>query len=496
MTDTPQQPPHDLTAEKGVLGSMLYGAAIIEEMRAQLTDEAFYYPAHKILFGAICGLQASGVPVDIITLGAALGDSGMLEMVGGDVAITALFTFVPAPTNVGHYAAIVREKWTLRRLIEACALTVKRAHENQEDPAGLLAEHQSDVIEIGQLTSATETLRHVSEFVDPAVEEIKATYYNRGKPIGLTSGLPDLDRMIGGFQAPLTYYIAGRPAMGKSSMIEIGEHLAIENAAAGINVAVFSVEMTGKQLVKRALCRRAEINLQRLRDGFLSKETLPKLAEQAEVVRGGNLWIDETSDLSIFKFRARARHAVMKRKCRLIIIDYIQRMHSTSKRAQGNREQEINEIAQGISATAKELGIPIIVLAQLNRENEKRPDKTPQLSDLRESGSIEQEARCVLLLHRPVYYALTEAQKIREARKLKIFKMERSTRDGEWHPIIDPATQEPVPDLDAFEEYAVMVVAKQNDGPTGEIRLRFVKEYARFESVTDKLYSNNPEERQ
>lgn len=503
---TPAQlPPHNMEAEQGVLGSMLYGPAVVEEMRAQLSDEAFFHPAHAMIFGAICGLQQSGVAVDVITLTNALRDAGMLEQLAGEIHgesesgalfVTRLFTVVPNPANVGFYATIVREKWMLRRLIAANTESLRRCYEEQDDPSGLLAEHQANVIEIGQLTSTTEALRHVSEFVPAAVEEIKATYYNRGKPIGLESGIADLDRMTGGFQAPLTYYIAGRPAMGKSSMLEIGEHLAIENAARGINVAVFSVEMTGRQLVKRALCRRAEINLQRLRDGFLAKETIPKLEAQAEVVKAGNLWIDETSDLSIFKFRARARHAVMKRKCKLLMIDYVQRMHSTSKRAQGNREQEINEIAQGISATAKELGVPIIVLAQLNRQNELRGDKRPQLSDLRESGSIEQEARCVLLLHRPVYYTLTEAQKRTEAKKCKCFVMDLSTTDGEEHPRMDDETGEPIVDLDAFEQYAELIVAKQNEGPVGTIRLRFIKEFARFEGVTEKLFSNNPEERQ
>lgn len=497
--------PHSVEAEQGVLGSMIIGGReTIEECSARLELSYFYVPAHQTIFGLLLAAHASGIPTDLITFTQALRDDqphgsavgSSLDAVGGASYVTSLFTVVPTAANVIYYAEILREKYVLRQMIATFTEGVRRAYEEQDEVNALLEEMTTKTIDIGQMANwRDEFLKPARDFVDGAVAEIKATYYNRGKPIGLTSGLPDLDRMIGGFQAPLPYCIAGRPAMGKSALIEIGEHLAIENAAQGINVAVFSVEMTGRQLIKRALCRRAEINLQRLRDGFLAKDTLPKLEKAAEIVRAGNLWIDETSSLSIAKFRARARHAVLKRKCQLIIIDYLQRMSSTSKRAQGNREQEINEIAEGIAATAKELNIPIIVLAQLNRESEKRPDKTPQLSDLRESGSIEEKFRVVLLLHRPVYYTLTEAAKIREARKLKIFKMERSRTDGEWHPILDE-NQEPTVDLEAFEEFAVMNVAKQNDGPTGEIRLRFVKEFARFESVTTKLFSNNPEERQ
>lgn len=503
-TNVHRMMPHDVEAEQGILGSMMIGGgAIIEEMRALLSEDAFYIPAHQIVFGGICGLQASGAPTDLITLTNALRDADMLEIVGGAAFVTSLFSFVPTAANVTYYAEIVREKWMLRKLITINTETTRRCFEEQEDPAGLLAEHQSNVIEIGQLTSTTETLRHCRDFVQPAVDEIKAIYYGRGKPIGLETGWPDLDRMTGGFQPPLTYYIAGRPAMGKSSTMEgIAEHLAIEQVEKGINVAVFSIEMTGRQLMKRTLCSRSDINLQRMRDGLLDKSAIPRIESEAEIVKKGNLWIDDTSDLSIFKFRARARHAVMKRKCQLIIIDYIQRMHSTSKRSQGNREQEINEIAQGISATAKELNIPIVVLAQLNRQNEYRGDKRPQLSDLRESGSIEQEARCVMLLHRPVYYCLTDGAKRAEARKLKIFHFEIEQNgqpvrnaQGEMVPVTDEEG-EPLVDLAAFEQYAELIVAKQNEGPVGTVHLRFVKEYARFESVTTKLFSNNPEERQ
>lgn len=469
-----QELPHALGAEEGVLGSMMIGgAALIEECRAKLPDqEAFYHPAHRVIYGYLLAAQASGMAVDLITFTQALQDANELQQVGGAAYLTHLFAVVPTPINIGFYLGIVREKWILRTIIDRCTETTRRAYEEQDDVDGLLNDHVGNVIEIGQLASPTESVRHISEFVPAAVQEIEATYYSRGKTIGLPSGFVDLDRMTGGFQAPLTYYFAGRPAMGKSSvMVEVAEHIAIANAENGVNVGIFSIEMTGRQLAKRMICSRGEINLQRLRDGFLTKDTLPRMKAAAETVAAGHIWIDEKSNLSIFEFRARARRAVTKMKCRVLIIDYIQRMHSTSRRAQGNREQEMNEIAQGISATAKDLNIPIIVLAQLNRKNEERGDKVPALSDLRESGSMEQEARFVGLLHRPVYYAPNDVKKAAMAER-----HEMSVED--------------------FEQHAELIVAKQNEGPVGTINLRFVKEYARFENVTEKLYSNNPDQRQ
>jgi replicative DNA helicase len=495
-----QQLPQDLQAEEGVLGAMINGgAAVIEEVRALLTADSFYHPFHNIIFTGIVNLQTSGSPADLITLTSEMRDCGWMDQFGGEAQgitfITHLIT-VGERTMVLHYARIVREKEMLRRMIADCNATVRRCYEEQDDAMGVLHDLQSNVIEIGQLSSTADALKHIAEFVPGAVQEIEATYHNRGNPVGLASGFVDLDRMTGGFQAPLTYYIGGRPAMGKSSvLVEVADYLGIPAIASKDRIGIFSVEMTGRQLAKRILCNRAEINLQRLRDGFLAKDTMPKLKAEAERVAAGNIWIDDTGGLSIFEFRARARRGVMKHGWKLILIDYLQRMRSTSKRAQGSRELEINEIAQGISETAKELNVPIIVLVQLNRENEKRTDKTPQLSDLRESGSIEQEARFVGLLHRPVYYALSEAAKLNAARKLRIFETAVDPVTSEETPKIGN-DGEPIVDLEAFEQYAELHVVKQNEGPVGTIRLRFIKEFARLEGVTEKLFSNRDDERQ
>jgi replicative DNA helicase len=481
--------PHSVEAEQGVLGSMLISPNCVPEAEDRLMPEAFYVPAHQTVFNYLVAAHGS-VGIDLITFTQHLKDGGVLEEVGGVGFVTGLFTFVPTAANIGYYIEIVREKWVLRQIIADCTETARQCYEEQDEVDKLLSDHLGRAIQIGQNTSTVETLKHLKDFVPGAVKEIEDTFHNRGKPIGLASGFHDFDRMTSGFQAPLTYYFAARPAMGKSSvMTDISDNIAVTNAADGISVGIFSTEMTGHQLARRMLCARAELSIQRVRDGFMAKKEtwFPELQAEAQRLIESHIWIEDRGSLSIHDFRLIARRMVVKRGVKLILIDYIQRMHSTSRRAQGNREQEMNEIAQGISATAKELNVPIVVLAQLNRNTEERPDKRPALSDLRESGSMEQEARVVVLLYRPSYYA-------GESEKLKR-KMARDC--GIEIPEDEDETGNPAAGWrDEFDRYAEFIVAKQNDGATGTIKMRFVKEFARFDNVTRKLFSNNPRERQ
>lgn len=480
------QPPHNPEAEYGVIGSMIAGGpALIEEMRAKLSPEAFYLPQAVTLFGAISGLQLSGIPVDIITLSNALrDDDDQLERLGGTIDrealngaafISRLFTSLPSPAAVTHYAGIVREKWMLRQMIETCDTTVRRCYEDQDEADGVLNDLQSNVIEIGQLLKWNESLQPIGSVVPEVVEQIELTYRNRGHPMGISSGFVDLDRMTGGWRNGTVNVIAARPAMGKTSLaLEFAEHAAIDAAARKVTVAVFSVEMTTHELAEVMLCRRARIDLKKLRSGMFSKDQRASLDRQAETLINAQILIDDKAGLSIFEFRARARRAVVKHGARLIIIDYVQLMKSTTKRAQGNRELEISEIMQGIIDTAKEMKVPIIVLAQLNRETEKRSvDGVPQLSDLRESGSIEAGAHFVGLLYRPSYYAKSEERLRQMADK----------RDMS---------------VDEFKKLAELIIAKQRRGPVGTVPLRFVKEYAHFESEDPDrpLYSNRDDQRQ
>lgn len=482
-----QQQPHDAAAEYGVIGSMIAGgAAVIEEMRALLSMEAFYLPACAMMFGAICNLQASGVPTDLITLTAELRNAEMLDTLRGEIDegqnpyegaafVTRLFNYTPTAVNVGFYADIVREKFMLRQMIAVCTTAARRCYEDQDEAAGVLDELQSEVIEIGQLTKSIESLKPIGDTVPEAIEQLEATYRNRGHPMGISSGFVDVDRMTGGWLPAKTYVIAARPAMGKTSLaLEFGEYAAIDAAEKNVPVAVFSLEMTTIELAEVILCRRAGIDLKKLRTGFFSQEQRAALKRQAAAVAASKIFIDDKAGLSIFEYRARARRAVMKHGCRLIIIDYVQLMKSTSKRAQGNRELEISEIMQGIRTTAKELKVPTIVLAQLNRDAEKRSvDGVPQLSDLRESGSIEQEADLVGLLYRPSYYAKSDERMYQMATKRQM-------------------------DVQDFKQLAELIIAKQRRGPVGTVPLRFVKELAHFvsEDPDRPLYSNRDDQRQ
>jgi replicative DNA helicase len=467
--------PNSNEAEMGVIGSMMLGGyPVIEELQSRLTADAFYNPIHSELFTLLVILYTKGVAVDLITVTAALGQGDLLERMGGAGYITSLFTFVPTSANVQYYADIVRDKYVLRQIIQKCTEGVRRAYDEAEDASTLADEVQGNIVELGQFSRNVESLVHIAAAIPEVVAGIETTFRNRGKPIGLPTGFPDLDRMTGGLQGGRTYYFGARPAMGKSSLgTELAEHVAIDNADRQVPVAIFSVEMTTHELTEVMLCRRAQVNLLRLRDGFFSKEQHDELKAEAERMKSAPIYIDDKADLSIFEFKARARRAVVKFKARLIIVDFIQRLKSTSKRAQGNREQEISEIALGISVTAKELNVPIIVLAQINRKSEDRTDKIPELADFRESGSLEQEAHFVGLLHRPDYYCKSEEKKKLMAEKYGLT----------------------VPE---FEEYTMLIVAKQRRGPVGTIRLKFIKQLAAFinENEHRALYSNREEDRQ
>ena len=474
MTTVPA-PPHSEEAELGVLSSMLLGGTeVIEDVRDTLQSDAFFIPRHQTLFNHICVVHAGGMPLDMITFTQGLRDQGRLEEIGGIGFVTEAFTYVPTAGNVDYYIDIVREKWLRRQMIARCTEGVRQAYDETNDAAVALEDVQSNVIEIGQLANTREALIPIAHAVPEVIESIEATYRRRGKPIGISSGFTDLDRMTGGFQKGRTYYVAARPAMGKSSLAtEFAEHVAIDNAEKKHAVAIFSVEMTTHELTEVILCRRSEINLVRLRDGFLSKEKRAELDKEAEILKQTSIYVDDKGDLSIFEFRARARRAVLKFKVKLIVIDYIQRMKATSKRAQFSRELEISEIAQGISTTAKELQVPIVVLAQLNRETEKRKDGRPELADLRESGSMEAEAHFVGLLYRPSYYCKTQK------------KLEETARNYDM-------------EVEDFQSYTELIIAKQRRGPVGTIRMKFVKEYAKFEGEDPDrpMFSNRPDQRQ
>jgi replicative DNA helicase len=385
-------------------------------------------------------------PIDFITLKQTLKDRGFLEEIGGAEFLNELYNFVPTAANAGYYVDIVREKYLLRRLILACDSLSRRCYDDQENVEPLLDDAERQIFEI--------TGDHVKIDVVPtkdlameAIEQIEKIYENRGSITGLPTGFVEFDKMTMGLHPAEMIVIAARPSMGKTALaMNIAEHVAID---AGKPVAVFSLEMSSQQLVQRLICSVARVNLQRTRDGFLSERDFPKLTTAASRLATAKLFIDDTPGLTITELRAKARRLASSHQIELVVIDYLQLLRSTSRRAQDNRQIEISEISAGIKSLAKELKIPIIVIAQLNRQPDTRAKEggRPRLSDLRESGSIEQDADVVGLLVRPDYY---------------------QTDDDDTKP------------SDTSE--ADLIIAKQRNGPTGDVALTFLKEFTRFEN--------------
>ncbi|MGZ5002876.1 MAG: replicative DNA helicase [Chthoniobacterales bacterium] len=443
--------PHSVEAEQGVLGSMLISPReIIAEVVEKITEEYFYIPAHQTTYTVLVELWNAGQGIDLITFTQVLRDRNVLDAVGGASFVTSLFTFVPTAANVTYYLEIVREKYILRQIIAAATESVRRAYEEQDEVHALLDEVEQKIFAVGEDRFKGQ-LPTMKEQVMGALESIEKLWEQRGGITGISTGFHELDRMTNGLHDGEMIVIAARPSMGKTALaMNIAEHVAINGK---LPVAVFSLEMSGQQLVQRLLCSRARVNLQKVREGFLPEHDFPKLTNAASKLAEAEIYIDDSAGLSILELRAKARRLKAQKNIQLIVIDYLQLLRSTTRRAQDNRQLEISEISAGIKGLAKELKIPVIVLAQLNRQPEARSGGKPRLSDLRESGSIEQDADLVGLLVRPEIYEEDE-----EA---------RAEKAGE----------------------AELIIAKQRNGPVGDIPLTFLKEFTRFE---DRARSSEP----
>jgi replicative DNA helicase len=384
-------------------------------------------------------------PIDFVSLKQALKDRNQLEEVGGPEYLSGLYDFVPTAANARYYIDIVRVKHVLRRLISTCNRLSTQCYDQQGEIEPLLDEAEKEIFAVTGEHVKTEVVP-IKEHVMAAIEQIEKLYENRGSVTGLPTGFVELDRMTSGLHAGEMIVIAARPAMGKTAFaMNVAEHVAMDIGKA---VAVFSLEMSSQQLVQRILCSRAKVDLQRVRNGFLSERDFPNLTAAASQVAAAKMFIDDTAGLTVTELRAKARRMKSKFDIQLIVVDYLQLLRSMSRRAQDNRQLEISEISAGIKALAKELELPIIVIAQLNRQPDTRTKEggRPRLSDLRESGSIEQDADLVGLLVRPEYYETDDEAK--------------QERAGE----------------------AELIIAKQRNGPTGDVPLTFLKQFTRFET--------------
>lgn len=448
--------PSSADAEKGVLSAVLQspedliGTAIIS-----LKPEAFYVPAHRILYELLIELDQAGQPCDPISLQEALIKRKLIDKVGGADAVIELFTGVGDAAHFEFWAEIINEKFLLREIISTCTNCIQEAYENEDSPDQLLDAVEQHILDIGDGMRDDKREMTMREHVMKAVEAIEDAYANKGKVQGLTTGLKDLDRMTNGMHAGEMIIIAARPSMGKTSLaMNIAEHVACDivngkdedgnDLPRGKAVAVFSLEMTTQDLVGRLLVSRAKADAQKIRSGMPDKRDFPKLIAAADELQRAKMFIDDTPGVSILELRAKARRLKQKHDIQLVVVDYLQLMKSNSKRGQDNRQLEIAEISAGLKALAKELSIPILVLAQLNRNPEGRGGGRPRVSDLRESGSIEQDADVVALLMRPERYADEED--------------EREELEGE----------------------ATLIIAKQRNGPTGDLPLTFIGNQMRF----------------
>jgi replicative DNA helicase len=441
-------PPHSLEAELGVLACIMLSPSeclgeCIEKLKANA--EVFYDLRHRTIYENMVEMYDSKQPIDTITLQQRLKDKQQLDGVGGLAFLSALPDAAPSAANLGYYLEIVREKYILRKMIQACTGVVARVYEHEGEVDGLLDEVERDILKISE-ERVEASANSIKELVRGAISTIEDYHQRQGALTGLGTGFIDLDKMTSGMHEGEMLVIAARPSMGKTSLaMNIAEAVAIDQKKP---VGVFSLEMTAESLVLRMLCSRARVNLRNIRDGFMAERDFPKLTSAAGKLANAPLFIDDTPGLSILQLRAKARRMWQQYGIKLFVIDYLQLLHSTARRAE-NRQQEIADISNGVKALAKELKVPVIVLSQLNREMEKDKDRRPRMSDLRESGAIEQDADLVGLLFKP------------------------SAKDDE----------ESNANVDAEATPVTLFIAKQRNGPTGDVHLTFLKPYTRFESA-------------
>src|SRR6476661_8767251 len=362
--DVHRTPPHSVEAEQGVLGSMLISPReTIAECVEKINEQYFYVPAHQTIYGVLVDLWNAGQAIDLITFTQVLRDRNLLES--------------------------VRDKYILREIIAAATESVRRAYEEQDEVSNLLDEVEQTIFAVGEDRFKGQMLSMKDQVME-AIESIEKLYERKGGITGISTGFVEFDRMTSGLHSSEMIVIAARPSMGKTALaMNIAEHVAINEKLA---VGVFSLEMSGQQLVQRLLCSRARVNLQKVRDGFLGERDFPSLTAAASKLAEARIFIDDSASLSILELRAKARRLKAQQDVQVLIVDYLQLLRSTSRRAQDNRQLEISEISAGLKGLAKELKIPVIVVAQLNRQPEQRSGGKPRLSDLRESGSIEQDA--------------------------------------------------------------------------------------------------------
>jgi len=436
-------PPQAVEIEEAVLGAMLIEKEALAKVLEVLDDTAFYKPAHQKIFKALIELFNRSEPVDLITLTEELRRQGELEHVGGEYYLSELTTKVSSAANVEYHAHIVLERALMRQLIQASSEVATRAFSETEDALGLLDEAEQKIFNISE-QRMKKSFVAMDTAVHQTMEMLHSIHGNHGGVTGVPSGFHKLDELTGGFQSSDFIIIAGRPSMGKTAFaLSIARNAALHGDKPTA-VGMFSLEMSTQQLVMRLMCAEARVDAHKVRTGRLPEDEWKKLSMSVGRLYKAKIFIDDTPGLNILELRAKARRLKVEHNIGLLIVDYLQLMQGP--RNIQSREQEISSISRSLKGLAKELNLPVIALSQLNRSVESRNDKRPALSDLRESGAIEQDADVVMFVNRPEMFGIQEDE-------------------GE-----------------STEGLAEIIIGKQRNGPTDTVKLQFIKQYARFEN--------------
>ncbi|MFC4810104.1 replicative DNA helicase [Paenibacillus sp. GCM10023250] len=429
-------PPQNMEAEQAVLGAVLLQTEALITAMERLRSEDFYLPSHQLIYEAMVDLGENNQPIDLVTLTSYLQDRQQLEEIGGVSYLAKLGNAVPTAANVDYYAQIVEEKSMLRRLIRTATNIVSDGYAAADDVGLMLSDAEARIMELSNRRSSTGFIS-IRDVLMEVFERVEHLYSNKGGATGIPSGFSDLDKMTSGFQRSDLIIVAARPSVGKTAFaLNIAQNVGVR---ARETVAIFSLEMSAGQLVQRMICAESNVDAGRMRTGYLEGDDWEKLTMAIGSLSEAQIYIDDTPGITVADIRAKCRRLKKERGLGMILIDYLQLIQGRGKPGE-NRQQEVSEISRTLKQIARELEVPVIALSQLSRGVEQRQDKRPMMSDLRESGSIEQDADIVAFLYRDDYYD-------KESEKKNIIEI---------------------------------IIAKQRNGPVGTVELAFLKNFNKF----------------
>ena len=444
QADMRKLPPQSIEAEMSILGGILVDNEAINRVLEVLSPEDLYRESHRKIMRAMIELNERGEPCDLITMTTILRKKGELEEVGGGAYLATLVDFVPMAANISYYCKIVKEKYITRKLISAATDIVSNGFEDKVEVEELLDNAQKVIFEISE-NKLRPSYYKVSDILKDTIKNIELLYEKKELVTGVPTGYTDLDKLTAGFHAGDLVIIAGRPAMGKTTFaLNVAQYAAVDSDKK-FPAAIFSLEMPKEQLVERLLCSASRVDLTRLRSGHLQENDWPKLIKGAGLLHNSKIFIDDTPSITVMELRSKARRLKAEHDIGIIVIDYLQLMRGGANSE--SRQQEISEISRSLKALAKELSIPVIALSQLNRSLEQRTDKRPMMSDLRESGAIEQDADIIMFVYRG-----------------EVYDKENEDLKGK----------------------AEVIIGKHRSGPIGTVDLAFRGEFTRFENLSNR----------